>query len=445
MDVDKFLVKAEQALRKRAVPQAVALYKQVLVASPDHGGARAGLLAACKRRAELKGGPNLLDRAAAKTLRAAAAGSQKAGQHSLVVKSCEAALEKDPNEGAVLGMLGDALSALGRPHEALACWTERLQRDERDVEALKAAGSLHYELMEIREAIELLDRAHAIDPHDPAVEKLRKHLVAEGTLASTKFETAKSSRELIRDQDALRQAESSSRLHRTDEELSADIEQLAQRVAAAPDDVDACRKLLKARMRAGDLERAAADAQAGLVHHPEDDGLLDLAGEIGLAANKAGLEAARVAGDSAAEQALKAARLELEIAEFSRRIQRHPGDGATRLKLGQACYRAKRTDEAIDAFQALVSDPRSELAARQGLGACFFRKGMYPLARKQFEQALAKAGGVGSDRGKEICYHLGLACERQEQTQEALEKYLEIYEVDIHFKDVAAKIEALQD
>jgi tetratricopeptide (TPR) repeat protein len=442
MDVDKFLVKAEQALRKRAVPQALALYKQVLVASPDHGGARAGLLAASRRKAELKGGPGMLDRAAAKTLRATAMGSRGAGQHALVVKSCEAALERDPDDLAVIGMLGDALAALDRPNEALACWQERLERDDRDVEALKAAGTLQYELKEIGAAIELLDRAHTLDPHDPEIEKLRKKLVAEGTLASTGFETAKSSRELIRDKEAVRKAETTSRLHRTADELSADIEELSARLAADPADVDVCRKLVAARMKAGDLDGAAGDVASGLGHHPEDDGLLDLSGEIGLAANKAALAAD--AGDAGATKRLKAERLALEIEEYGRRIKRNPGEAATRLKLGQACYKAGRTEEAIECFQVLVSDPRSELAARQGLGACFFRKGMFPLAARQFEQALASAGGVGSDRGKEICYHLGLVCERLEQTQDALARYLEIYEVDIHFKDVAAKIEALQ-
>jgi hypothetical protein len=52
-------------------------------------------------------------------------------------------------------------------------------------------------------------------------------------------------------------------------------------------------------------------------------------------------------------------------------------------------------------------------------------------------------GGVAGDRGKEICYHLGLVCERQGDTPGALARYLEIYEIDINYKDVASKIEEL--
>lgn len=444
MDVDKFLVKAEQALRKRAAPQAIALYKQVLVASPDHGGARAGLLAAYRRKAELKGGANLLDRAAAKSLRAAAMGSRGAGQHALVVKSAEAALERDPDDLAVVALLADALAALGRSREALACWQSRIDANPSDVAALKAAGTLQYQLKEFEPAIELLDRVHRLDPHDPEVEKLRKHLVAEGTLARTGFETAKSSRELVKDKEALRRAESTNRLHRTDAELVSDVAALEAEVAAAPDDADARRRLARTRIKAGDFDGAEAEVAEGLARHPEDDGLLELRGEVALARNRSDLDAAKTAGDDAARERLAAERLELEVVEFARRVKRNPADGATRLKLGRTCYRLGRTDEAIEAFQALVGDPRLQLEARQGLGACFFRKKLYPLAQRQFEAALEQVGGVAGDQGKDICYHLGLVCERLERNQDALARYMEIYEVDIHYKDVAAKIEALQ-
>jgi hypothetical protein len=61
MDVDKFMERAEAALRKRAPDQAIALYRQVLTARPGNGPARRGLMAAYRKRAELKGGASMLD------------------------------------------------------------------------------------------------------------------------------------------------------------------------------------------------------------------------------------------------------------------------------------------------------------------------------------------------------------------------------------------------
>jgi len=443
MDVEKFITKAEQALSKRAVPAAIGLFKQVLVASPDHARARAGLLAAYSRKAELKGGVGFLDRAAAKSLGVSAAGLARAGQHSLVIKSCEAGLEKNPDDLTLHALLADALVGNGRSTEALACWEHRLAQDENDLEALKAGGRLLHDCKRMVEAIEYLDRAHALDGHDPEVEKLRKRLLAEGTLANTKFETASSSRELMKDVEAVRRAEASGRRFRTVDELAQDIDDLSSQLELNPDDLEVRRRLARAQIKGGDWAGARATVAAGLERLPGDDSLENLAGDIALGANKAAFQAAQESGDEAAATRLKAERADLEIDEFSRRAVSQPGDVALQIRLARACYRAGRTDQAIESFQAVVADPRVALDAHQGLGACFFRKGMMPLARRQFDAALELTGGVGGDRGKEICYHLGLVHERLEQNQEALAKYMEIYEIDIHFKDVASKIEAL--
>ena len=442
MDLTRFLDKAEQALRKRNPAQAIALYKQVLVASPGHGGARAGLLAAYRRKVELKGGASLLDRAAAKSLRAAAAGLAGAHQAVALLKICEAGLEKDPSDSQLAARLADALEQLDRPEEALATWEHRLALDESDVHALKSAGKLLYALRRVPEAIAYLDRAHAFDGNDPEVEKLRKHLAAEGTLASTRFESATSSRELARNPEAMRKVEVGRRIHRTADQLKEDIASLSETFEEAPQNVDICRQLARTQLRGGDLEGAEATIRAGLAHHPEEDSLQDLAGDVQLGRLREAAKSSREAGEGEAAAAAQVALREAECQEFSRRLARKPGDLGLQVKLARSCYRAGDTEQAIEHFQSVATDPRYEVEARQGLGACFTRKGLLPLARRQFEQALDLVGGPqGGDRGKEICYSLGLVCERMGDTSQALARFMEVYEIDIHYKDVASKID----
>jgi len=115
-----------------------------------------------------------------------------------------------------------------------------------------------------------------------------------------------------------------------------------------------------------------------------------------------------------------------------------------RIQVATELLKDGQTDKALENFQAAVADPRFELESRQGLGACFYRKGLFPLAARQFESALAAAGGVASEKGKEICYHLGLVSERMNDRSGALTRYLQIYEVDINYKDVSRKIEDLK-
>ena len=447
MDVDKFLERAEVALRKRNPPQAVALYRQVLRAEPGHAGARLGTLRAYARKAELKGGPSLFDRSAAKGMSAAAKGMATANKPAAVVKSCEAGLEKNPADAGLLAMLAQALEDLGHGESALSVWRFRLEQDDQDLDALKGAGKLHYKLRQITEAVECFERAHALDKHDPEVERLRKNLAAEGTLASTRFESAKSSRELVKDKAALRGGERAARLHRTSDELSDDIETLEARLAEKPDDVDGRRRLTRALVAGRRWDQALAHLEAWTAadeHGLAADELADLTGEVQLARAEADLVAAKGAGDAAALAEAADARARLEAAEYGRRVAADPSLTELRLKLARALYRLKETDKAIEHFQVLAGDHRLKLDAQQGLGACFFRKGLLPLAARQFESALALAGGVTQDRGKEICYHLGLVCERMGDTSGALSRYLEIYEVDINFKDVGQKIETLK-
>jgi tetratricopeptide (TPR) repeat protein len=440
MDVSRFLERARLALRKRNADQAITLFRQVLLASPGHAEAREGLMAAYRRRAELKRGPSLLDKAAARSLYAAALGLRSSKRWGAVAKSCDTALERNPEDGGAVALLAEALENQGHKEEALACWVGYLESTPQDLAALKGAARLHYELRNVAQAIECLEQAHAIDRHDPEVERLRKDLAAEGTLASTRYETATSSREVIKDRDAMRRDQGQRRAGGG----QASLDELIADFRAEPGSVDLRRRVVAALESAGRQAEAAALLEEAMASRPQDDGLADARGEALLAANEAELRAARERGERDEEQRLRSERTRLEIEEYGRRVGRRPGDGIARVKLARACYRGGQVDQAIEHFQAGLPDPRLKLDCQQGLGACFFRKQLYPLAARQWEAALEGAGGLASDRGKEICYHLGLVAERLGDPPGALARYLQVYEVDINYRDVARKIEELR-
>ncbi|MHC5209443.1 MAG: tetratricopeptide repeat protein [Planctomycetota bacterium] len=442
MDIAKFLEKAQQALRKRNAEQAIALYRQVLVAKPGHGPARQGLMGAYRRRAELKNGPSMLEKAAAKSVYAASLGLRSSKRWAAVVKSCDAALEKNPYNGQLVALLGEGLEALGHKEEALAAWRAQVDADDSDVLALKAAGRLHYELRQIPEAIECLERAHALDKHDPEVERLRKNLAAEGTLANTRYETATSSRDVIKDKEGMRRLEAEQRGH-GERAATGDLDALREQFLSSPDSVDVRRRMVKAFSAAGRHDEAIAALDAALATREGDEALQEARGDLTLAVNEAALRLAATGGDAETLKRLKAERTALEVEEFGRRVRLHPGDAGARVRLARAHYRSGDTDHAIEHFQAAIVDPRFKLDSQQGLGACFVRKGLFPLAARQFEAALEASGGVGGEKGKEICYHLGLVAERMNDRSGALARYLAVYEVDINYRDVAKKIEEL--
>jgi tetratricopeptide (TPR) repeat protein len=434
MDVSKFLERAEQALRKRMPDQAIALYRQVLVASPGHAPAREGLMTAYRRRVELKGGASIIDRATARSLYATALGLKGAGKVAAAARTCDAGLERHPADRNLVVLLAECLQQQGHKEEALAAWRAELEADPQDLQALKAAGRLHYELKQVPAAMELLERAHGLDRHDPEVERLRRQLAAEGTLANTRYETAQSSRELMRGRPEAPSGGAPAH----------DVDALRARLAEAPADAAARRELAEALRGQGHWDEALALLDEGIAAAPGDESLQTLRGELLLARNESLAQSAQGRGDAAEVERYKQERSELELADLSRRAAARPADLALRVRLAKASYRAGRTDQAIEHFQAAAGDARFRLDSQQGLGACFFRKGLYPLAARQFEAALLATGGPASDRGKEICYHLGLVSERMNDRSGAYARYLQVYEVDINYRDVGRKIEELK-
>jgi tetratricopeptide (TPR) repeat protein len=431
MDVSKFLERAETALRKRLPDQAIAMYRQVLVASPGHAQAREGLMTAYKRRAELKGGASIIDKAASRSLYATALGLKGAGKAGMAARNCDMGLERDPENRHLVVLLAECLQAQDLKEEALAVWRAELAAEPDDLQALKAAGQLHYELRQIKEAIECLERAHAADRHDPEVERLRRHLAAEGTLASTKYETAASSRDVRRVQSEAPAAAE-----------ARDTEALAARVAAQPGDVTVRRAYALALRGEGRWDEAQATVEQALAAAPGDEALATLRDELRLGRIDAQIHEAQ--GDAAALEKLKAERAGVELEDLARKAIVRPGDLALRMRLAKACYKAGQTDKAIEHFQAAAADSRQKTEAQAGLGACFYRKGLFPLAARQFEAALAASGGVATERGKEVCYHLALVSERMNDRSAAYTRYLQVYEVDINYRDVAKKIDELK-
>ncbi len=76
----------------------------------------------------------------------------------------------------------------------------------------------------------------------------------------------------------------------------------------------------------------------------------------------------------------------------------------------------------------------------QECAQCFYHKQQFDLAKEQLEKSASEIEEM-NDLKKEIYYVLGSILEQTGDIRGALEYYKEIYQVDIGYKDVAAKIE----
>jgi tetratricopeptide (TPR) repeat protein len=148
---------------------------------------------------------------------------------------------------------------------------------------------------------------------------------------------------------------------------------------------------------------------------------------------------------SAPDYAEQAARLQTEraayqLAECQRRVERFPTDLQLRFDLGQLYFQAGKIAEATAEFQKSQNNPNKRIASMSYLAQCFAKRKMYDLAARRLQDAI-KEKPVLDEEKKELIYNLGAVLESMGKKEEGIEQLKLIYEVDVGYKDVAAKVE----
>jgi tetratricopeptide (TPR) repeat protein len=443
MDLSKHLEKAEEAVRKRNYPLAVDIYGKLLAMQPDDEAARAGLRRALFKKAEAKapskavallaGGVHLVSGSVASLL----------GRHAAAAKAYERYLVHDPlNEGVNL-RLGHALQRAGYSRGALAVFQSFAAAQPRSLDAARNAGLLLHEAGRAEDAMAMYEQALKIDPRDQESLKARKNLAAEGAIKKTGIDTAKSSRDLIKDKGMQRELEKQTRLQLSSEEIERELADLEQKLADRPADVKSLRRIATLREMSGDLDGALASLVSAQKTSPNDVDLAEQVGDVRLRLQEKRVREAEGRGEAAALQAAKSALAEAQAAEFKRRVERNPTDLALRHQLGEALLSLGKTDEAIAELQQAVKDPRKKVEALLLLSRAFRRKNLIDLAASQLEKALEAAGGTGK-LSKEIMYELGVLSQDRGNRDVALAHFSRILEQDIGFRDVARRVEELR-
>lgn len=444
MDLSKHLEKAEDAVKRRNYPLAVKVYTQLLGLQPDYGEARAGLREALFRKAEARkpsralamvlGGVSLLI-AKLSTLFRAHAGAARAYERYLAL---------DPLHEPTNLALATALERAGFGQSALAVYRAWAQQQPRCLVASRRAGQLLYEAGQHQEALAMFEQALKVDPRDQDSLRARKNLAAEGALRKSGLETATSARELLKDQDAVRQIERSQRLQLTPEEIEAETAELEGKLAERPEDIAVLGRLATLHEMRGDPHSALGCLERALVVQPDRSEIAARAGDLRLRLQEERVKAAEKSGDAGAAARARQALVEARVGEFRRRVQQQPTDLGLRFELGRALADAGSHDDAIAELQQAVKDPRKRTEALLALARAFRAKGLDDLAQSQLNKALEAAGGVRGSLGKEIAYELGAVAESMGSARDALQHYQAILEQDIGFRDVDQKVQRLR-
>jgi tetratricopeptide (TPR) repeat protein len=148
------------------------------------------------------------------------------------------------------------------------------------------------------------------------------------------------------------------------------------------------------------------------------------------------------APDSAAQrERLAAERQACETDRMRQLVDQYPQDLILRFELGEVLFRQERITDAIQEFQKAQNNPHKRVAALFYLGQCFARRGIRDLAARTLETAIREKP-VFDDEKKELIYALADVLEAMDRKAEAMDQLKLIYEVDIGYRDVAARVDA---
>ncbi len=132
--------------------------------------------------------------------------------------------------------------------------------------------------------------------------------------------------------------------------------------------------------------------------------------------------------------------LEAKLEHVRAKLQHFPNDLTLHLETGRLMFELGRTDEALAELQIAVKGPAQQAQALYLLGCCFQAKRMTDLAVREYQKALERPELEAGLR-KDVLYKLGTALEENGQREEALKTFKELYAQDIHYRDVAQRIE----
>lgn len=436
--------KAKEAFRRKNYDLAVQIYVEAFQFEANDQEAVEGFFQAAKKLAETRG----------KGLFGGMFGKMSLSTIRDPLKRMAAAfraLAKNPEDKGTLMALGEAAVAAGQLEAAIGGYKRAAEADATDAEPWKRLGEALAKRGRIQEALSALDNAVKAAPRDQEAIKLRKNTAAEGALKISGFETAKSSRDLIKDKDVATKLEIETRLQLTPEHAASEIQKVLEQCKAEPQNGRLLVRLGDLQLQRGDEPAALRAFEDAVRLDPRNFDLSVRVGDIKLRVYEDAVRAARKALEAApadpglqgrvdaAEKALVDARL----VEYTRRVKDHPLDLAERFKLGRTLLAAGRVEEATAEFQQTVRDPNRKIDSLLLMAKCFERSGLHSLALKKVEEAVTDFPSLTSQRAKDVHYAHADLLARTGNAARAREIFESLYEEDITYRDVAQRLKDL--
>jgi len=356
-------------------------------------------------------------------------------------------LQDDPLNPKYALPFGKAASAAGIPEAGVQTLEIIREHHPDDADLFESLGRLYTEIGQVKEARVCFERLVELRPKDADAVKLLKDASARESIdgdgwQQTAEEEGGSFRSMIRDEEEATRLEKESKAVKTGADADALIADLVGKIENEPENVNYYRALARLYAQNRMFAEGAATLTKAIEMNPGDPELDNTLSQMRMQQFDYEIEELQKAGDADAVAAKEHERLEYEFHDVQEKVERYPNDLDLRYRWGVLLQQNDYFNEAIQQFQLSQRSPKQRLRSLYYMGLCFRAKGQLDMACDQLETANSELATMDSTK-KDVCYELGSVYEEMGNKEKAIENYKLIYQADISYKDIAAKIEAL--
>jgi tetratricopeptide (TPR) repeat protein len=363
------------------------------------------------------------------------------------LRLAEGVLNSDPHNLSAHKVVADAALAADFPKTAVLSLEIAFKQAPRDRDlALKLARALS-KIGEGAKAESLMAELVAAFPDDSEIYQALKNVSADRTLSEGGYGALSggegSYRDILKDKKEATTLEQEKRDHKSADLSTSLLEEYLSRLATEPDNARLLRSIAELYSQQKNFDAALEYYEKLAARESGDSSLEQAVSEIKVKR----LEYAISQLDKNAEeypeqvQALEKERQDFVLSDCKRRLERYPSDLTLRFEYGQLLFQAGRSQEAIQELQKAQNNPSKRIQSLYYLGLCFAHRRMHDLAARTFQNAI-KEKTLFDDEKKDLLYALGVSLDALGKKEDAMEQFKLIYEVDVGYRDVSARVDA---
>jgi len=453
VDMNDMFRRARAAVDGGNYEYAIELFREMLRIEPNHVSARVALRGCARKRFDEKGGAGAKVVGVLKGFIPYLRTLFCAGKPNSAIEACEDYLLNDPYNSHVLTKEGRAARKAGHTDLAILVFEDMRQRNPGYVRALRELGQIHEDdLDEPHKALPFYRQIMQLMPSDGIANKKVKDLEARCHMEDQKITADSSFRDHIKDEKAqkeLMEKDGEDYVVRGDDQIDVEVKKLHEKIKEEGESVPHYMRMAQLFGQKRDYKKQIAAYQKILEIDPKHFEARAKVGDTKLMIGEQRLDQMReklaAQPDEELKAKIEAGEKELAafgVREYVWRTDAHPTDLALKAGFGDALRAAGDIDKAIAEFQKAMEDIRIRTRCRTALGECFMDKGQWRLGLSQFDQ-IVESFAFMDDEAKHVHYCMGVCAENLDDKEKAIQHYEQIYEADIGFRDVAKKIEEL--